>query len=96
MMLPCVIDVEASGFGRGSYPIEIGFVLLIPLVFIVARRTGVSLIRIGIPLLAGLSVVHGIVRGHRGQLYLRRRRTDAGSQGRLSGTLKSDRDCLPL
>lgn len=24
--LPCVIDIEASGFGRGSYPIEIGFV----------------------------------------------------------------------
>jgi len=26
-VLPCVIDVEASGFGRGSYPIEVGFVL---------------------------------------------------------------------
>ncbi len=25
--LPCVIDVEASGFGAGSYPIEVGFVL---------------------------------------------------------------------
>lgn len=25
--LPCVIDVEASGFGRGSYPIEVGYVL---------------------------------------------------------------------
>ncbi len=24
---PTVIDVEASGFGRGSYPIEVGFVL---------------------------------------------------------------------
>jgi len=24
---PCVIDVEASGFGVGSYPIEVGFVL---------------------------------------------------------------------
>jgi peptidoglycan/xylan/chitin deacetylase (PgdA/CDA1 family) len=24
---PAVIDIEASGFGRGSYPIEIGFVL---------------------------------------------------------------------
>lgn len=23
---PCVIDIEASGFGHGSYPIEIGFV----------------------------------------------------------------------
>jgi hypothetical protein len=25
--IPAVIDVEASGFGRGSYPIEVGFVL---------------------------------------------------------------------
>lgn len=25
--LPCVLDIEASGFGRGSYPIEVGFVL---------------------------------------------------------------------
>ncbi|MBL0088853.1 MAG: hypothetical protein IPP44_20135 [Ideonella sp.] len=24
---PCIIDVEASGFGAGSYPIEVGFVL---------------------------------------------------------------------
>ncbi|MBC7780878.1 MAG: hypothetical protein H7125_12330 [Proteobacteria bacterium] len=24
---PAVIDVEASGFGKGSYPIEVGFVL---------------------------------------------------------------------
>ena len=25
--LPCVIDIEASGFGRNSYPIEVGYVL---------------------------------------------------------------------
>jgi len=25
--LPCVLDIEASGFGRHSYPIEVGFVL---------------------------------------------------------------------
>jgi len=24
---PCIIDVEASGFGAGGYPIEVGFVL---------------------------------------------------------------------
>lgn len=47
---------------------EIGFVLLIPLVFIVAKRTGVSIIKIGIPLLAGLSVVHGLVPPHPGPL----------------------------
>jgi hypothetical protein len=26
MTLPVLIDIEASGFGKGSYPIEIGFV----------------------------------------------------------------------
>lgn len=25
--IPCVLDIEASGFGRGSYPIEVGLVL---------------------------------------------------------------------
>ncbi|MDP2005654.1 MAG: hypothetical protein Q8K45_08250 [Rubrivivax sp.] len=25
--LPCVLDIEASGFGRSSYPIEVGYVL---------------------------------------------------------------------
>lgn len=25
--LPTIIDIEASGFGRGSYPIEVGFIL---------------------------------------------------------------------
>src|ERR1043166_3014294 len=33
---------------------QVGFVLLIPLVFTIAKRTGTSLIRIGIPLVAGL------------------------------------------
>lgn len=26
MTLPAILDLEASGFGRGSYPIEVGFV----------------------------------------------------------------------
>lgn len=43
---------------------QVGFVLLIPLVFTIARQTGMSLIKIGIPLVAGLSVVHGMVPPH--------------------------------
>jgi GntP family gluconate:H+ symporter len=43
---------------------QVGFVLLIPLVFTIARRTGISLVKIGIPLVAGLSVVHGMVPPH--------------------------------
>jgi len=43
---------------------QVGFVLLIPLVFTIARRTGLSLVKIGLPLVAGLSVVHGMVPPH--------------------------------
>lgn len=43
---------------------QVGFVLLVPLVFTIARQTGVSLIKIGVPLVAGLSVVHGLVPPH--------------------------------
>jgi GntP family gluconate:H+ symporter len=43
---------------------QVGFVLLIPLVFTIARRSGLSLVKIGIPLVAGLSVVHGMVPPH--------------------------------
>jgi GntP family gluconate:H+ symporter len=43
---------------------EVGFVLLVPIVFTVARRTGKSVIFIGLPMIAGLSVVHGLVPPH--------------------------------
>ncbi len=43
---------------------EVGVILLIPIVFIVARKTKMSLLQIGIPLLAGLSTVHGLVPPH--------------------------------
>src|SRR3989442_503092 len=43
---------------------QVGFVLLIPLVFTIARRSGLSLVKIGIPLVAGLSVVHGMMPPH--------------------------------
>ncbi len=43
---------------------EVGFVLLIPIAFTVARRTGTSLILVGLPMVAGLSVVHGLVPPH--------------------------------
>ena len=43
---------------------EVGFVLLIPIAFTVARRTRTSLIMVGLPMVAGLSVVHGLVPPH--------------------------------
>ncbi len=47
---------------------EIGVVLLIPVIFLVTRRAQTSVIRIGIPTLAGLSVMHGLVPPHPGPL----------------------------
>lgn len=47
---------------------EIGVVLLIPVIFLVTRRARTSVIRIGIPTLAGLSVMHGLVPPHPGPL----------------------------
>jgi len=43
---------------------EVGFVLLIPIAFTVARRTHTSLVLVGLPMVAGLSVVHGLVPPH--------------------------------
>ncbi|TMM33044.1 MAG: gluconate transporter [Actinobacteria bacterium] len=47
---------------------EVGVVLLIPVIVLMARRSGQSIIRIGIPALAGLSVMHGLVPPHPGPL----------------------------
>jgi GntP family gluconate:H+ symporter len=43
---------------------EVGFVLLVPIAFTVAKRTGTSMVFVGIPMVAGLSVVHGLVPPH--------------------------------
>src|SRR5437868_2726674 len=43
---------------------EVGFVLLVPIAFNVAKRTGISMVLIGIPMVVGLSVVHGLVPPH--------------------------------
>ncbi|MCC6927584.1 MAG: hypothetical protein IT359_01225 [Gemmatimonadaceae bacterium] len=43
---------------------QVGFVLLIPLVFTMATRTGMPLLKIALPLVAALSVVHGLVPPH--------------------------------
>jgi GntP family gluconate:H+ symporter len=47
---------------------EIGVVLLIPVIFLVAQRARTSVVRVGIPALAGLSVMHGLVPPHPGPL----------------------------
>jgi GntP family gluconate:H+ symporter len=47
---------------------EIGLVLLMPVIFLVARRSGLSIIKVGVPALAGLSAMHGLVPPHPGPL----------------------------
>src|ERR1700733_10077398 len=43
---------------------EVGFVLLIPIAFNVAKRTNKSLLLVGLPMVAGLSVVRGLIPPH--------------------------------
>ena len=47
---------------------EIGLVMLMPVIYLVARRSQLSVITIGIPTLAGLSAMHGLVPPHPGPL----------------------------
>lgn len=43
---------------------EVGVILLMPIIFTVAKKTDLPLLKIGIPVLAGLSTVHGLVPPH--------------------------------
>jgi Gnt-I system high-affinity gluconate transporter len=43
---------------------SVGFVILIPLVFTLAASTGLSLLYVGIPMIASLSVTHGLLPPH--------------------------------
>ena len=43
---------------------EIGFFIMIPLVFTIAASTGLPLLYVGLPMLASLSVTHGFLPPH--------------------------------
>ena len=47
---------------------EVGVVLLVPVVILVALRLDIPIMRVGIPALAGLSILHGLVPPHPGPL----------------------------
>ena len=47
---------------------SVGVVLLAPVLFSVARETGIPLLRLMVPLLAGLSVAHGLIPPHPGPM----------------------------
>ncbi|MGP9021734.1 GntT/GntP/DsdX family permease [Streptomyces sp. BR1] len=65
--MPWAMVVIASMIGLPLF-FEVGIVLLIPVVLLVAKRGNYSLMRIGIPALAGLSVMHGLIPPHPGPL----------------------------
>ncbi|MEV5281998.1 gluconate:H+ symporter [Streptomyces sp. NPDC052811] len=65
--MPWAMVAIASIIGLPLF-FEVGIVLLIPVVLLVAKRGNYSLMRIGIPALAGLSVMHGLIPPHPGPL----------------------------
>ncbi|GAA3396020.1 GntP family permease [Cryptosporangium minutisporangium] len=65
--LPWLMALVGAIIGLPMF-FEIGVVLLIPVIILVARRSGLSLMRIAVPTLAGLSVMHGLVPPHPGPL----------------------------
>ncbi|ROR45366.1 GntP family gluconate:H+ symporter [Kitasatospora cineracea] len=66
-LLPWAMALIAAVLGLPLF-FEVGVVLLVPIVLLVARRGNAPLIGIGIPALAGLSVLHGLVPPHPGPL----------------------------
>ncbi|QMU22191.1 GntP family permease [Gordonia rubripertincta] len=66
-MLPWAMALVGAIIGLPMF-FEIGLVLLMPVIYLVARRSGLGLIPIGIPALAGLSAMHGFVPPHPGPL----------------------------
>lgn len=65
--MPWAMVLIASVIGLPLF-FEVGIVLLIPVVLMVAKRGNYSLMRIGIPALAGLSVMHSLIPPHPGPL----------------------------
>lgn len=66
-MLPWAMALVAIIIGIPMF-FEIGLVLLLPVIVLVAHRSGLRLMRIAIPALAGLSVLHGLIPPHPGPL----------------------------
>ena len=65
--LPWVMGLIGAIIGLPMF-FEVGLVLLVPVIILVARRSGVPLMRIALPTLAGLSAMHGLVPPHPGPL----------------------------
>jgi gluconate:H+ symporter, GntP family len=65
--IPWAMALVAIIIGLPTF-FEIGLVLLLPVIVLVAQRSELRLMRVAIPALAGLSVLHGLVPPHPGPL----------------------------
>jgi gluconate:H+ symporter, GntP family len=66
-MVPWAMALVAIVIGLPMF-FEIGLVLLLPVIVLVTQRSGLKLMRVAIPALAGLSVLHGLIPPHPGPL----------------------------
>jgi GntP family gluconate:H+ symporter len=79
--LPWIMGLIGALIGLPMF-FEIGLVLLVPIILLVAKRARVQLMTVAIPTLAGLSAMHGFVPPHPGPLV-----AIAGLKANLGDTL---------
>ncbi|MEX5378538.1 GntP family permease, partial [Escherichia coli] len=65
--LPWVMALVAMVIGLPLF-FEVGLVLMVPLIFVMAQRSGQPLLRIAIPALAGMTTLHALLPPHPGPL----------------------------
>lgn len=66
-MIPWTMAAIGALIGLPMF-FEVGLVMLVPVIVLVTRRTGLPLMKVAIPTLAGLSVMHACVPPHPGPL----------------------------
>ncbi|SMS11526.1 gluconate transporter [Pseudomonas viridiflava] len=66
-MLPWVMAVVAMVIGLPLF-FEVGLVMMVPIIFVMARQSGQPLLKIAIPALAGMTTLHALMPPHPGPL----------------------------
>lgn len=65
--LPWVMALVAMVIGLPLF-FEVGLVMMVPIIFVMARRSGLPLLKIAIPALAGMTTLHALMPPHPGPL----------------------------
>ncbi|MCF5224133.1 MULTISPECIES: gluconate:H+ symporter [Pseudomonas syringae group] len=66
-MLPWIMALVAMVIGLPLF-FEVGLVLMVPIIFVMARQSGQPLLKIAIPALAGMTTLHALMPPHPGPL----------------------------